>query len=225
MELRPRSTALGRCERHYSAYLIAVVLLHNSMNILDRLKEQAANAPRQVVRSSTMPWYDPGPPILPKATSEQILEAERKLGFTLPPLLKSIYLEIGNGGWLVGPGIYGIGSDSDSSPYENAVAASLGMADEMRWWRDYLVIADQGCSMYSCIDCSDPSFGVYRLDGNAYTEQSIDHPTNDFWYLEAETLEDWFTKDLEKKLKKTRFAVPSSPLNTQQGKAPWWRLW
>ncbi len=46
-----------------------------------------------------MPWYDPGPPILPRATAEQIFEAERKLGFTLPPLLKSIYLEIGNGGW------------------------------------------------------------------------------------------------------------------------------
>ncbi len=106
------------------------------------------------------------------------------------------------GDGMLGPGIYGIGSDSDSSPHENAVAASLAMADEMRWWRDYLVVADQGCSMFSCIDCSDPNSAFIDLDGNAYTEQSIDHPTDDFWHLEAETLEDWFAKDLEKRLKR-----------------------
>ncbi|WP_216858509.1 SMI1/KNR4 family protein [Actinomadura verrucosospora] len=36
---------------------------------------------------------------LPRATSEQIKEAEAALGFPLPPLLSRLYREVGNGGF------------------------------------------------------------------------------------------------------------------------------
>jgi hypothetical protein len=80
------------------------------MDILDRLKVHVGNTTQRVAMPAHLAWYDPGPAVRQKASLEQILEAERKLNFLLPPLLKSIYLEIGNGGWFIGSGIYGVGN-------------------------------------------------------------------------------------------------------------------
>lgn len=43
----------------------------------------------------------------PLATQEQIRESEQLLGFSLPPLLCSLYLQVGNGGFGPGYGIIG----------------------------------------------------------------------------------------------------------------------
>lgn len=194
------------------------------MTILERLKEQVADASKQTTHSPHLSWYDPGPPVRPRASCDDILEAERKLGFSLPPLLRSIYLEIGNGGWLVGPGIYGIGGSNDTSEEENAVSISLDMASEFEWWREYLVIADQGCSMYSCIDCGDSSYRVYRLDGNGYSEQSTGNPTENSWYLESASIDDWFSAFLDERRNKI-IANPSVLSRSRESNKPWWRFW
>jgi hypothetical protein len=194
------------------------------MQILERLKVQAAAATQPVAMPAHLSWYDPGPAIRHRATLEQISDAQQKLGFSLPPLLRSIYLEIGNGGYGVGPGIYGIGSFSDSTDCQDAVAMTRDMANEFCWWKEYLVIADQGCSMYSCIDCGDSSYPVYRLDGNGYPETPMDYPTTDYWYLEAVTLEDWFSDYLDRQDQKLLLGTPVSKPKMDRDR-PWWRFW
>lgn len=194
------------------------------MDILDRLKMQAARSGQRSEVPKQLSWYNPGPPLRHTATSEQILQAERELGFSLPPLLVRIYLEIGNGGYQLGPGIYGIGNFADSTDCQDAVTITREMANEFVWWKDYMVIADQGCSMYSCIDCSDAKFCVFRLDGNGYPEESVGEPTPDFWYPEADTLEDWFEQGLNNFEKRSTIATPRFTLPSHQQK-PWWRIW
>ena len=50
---------------------------------------------------------DPPPPP-PPATAEQVAEAEAALGFELPAGLRQLYLEIGNGGFGPGDGLYSL---------------------------------------------------------------------------------------------------------------------
>ena len=44
----------------------------------------------------------------PPATEEQLYATEEALGFTLPPLLRACYLQVGNGGFGPGQGVIGV---------------------------------------------------------------------------------------------------------------------
>jgi fermentation-respiration switch protein FrsA (DUF1100 family) len=76
--------------------------------------------------------------------------------------------------------------------------------------------------MYSCIDCDDSNYRVYRLDGNGYPEEPLDCPTDDYWYLEADTIEDWFSDSLDKQQLSANQAVLRAKLAPEK---PWWRFW
>ena len=65
-------------------------------SILELLRQRAA---------AIRPRSDGEPNIYPIATAKDIEAAESALGVNLPPLLKRVYLEIGNGGCMLGPGL------------------------------------------------------------------------------------------------------------------------
>src|SRR4051812_48905408 len=48
------------------------------------------------------------PPLYQVATDGAISDAERRLGFPFPPLLKRVYAEVGNGGFGPGAGTLGL---------------------------------------------------------------------------------------------------------------------
>ncbi|MGP3921266.1 SMI1/KNR4 family protein [Nonomuraea sp. 10N515B] len=50
----------------------------------------------------------PGPNVLPAASSEAVAETEEAIGYPLPPLLRRLYLEVGNGGFGPRGGIIGV---------------------------------------------------------------------------------------------------------------------
>ncbi len=199
---------------------LAIVDLTGKIAPGERIQLRSTLAPERTFKLSIVvrSWSTRTAPVRPKATSEQILQAEKDLGFSLPPLLVRICLEIGNGGCQLGPGIYGIGNFADSTDCQDAVTITREMANEFVWWKDYMVIADQGCSMYSCIDCCDAEFRVFRLDGNGYPEEPVGEPTPHFWYPEADTLEDWFEQGLNNLEKRATIATSrfTQPSNSQK---------
>lgn len=106
----------------------------------------------------------------------EIANDERQLGFTLPPLLKRIYVEIGNGGFGPGYGLIGLtnGAPDDTGKTAPEIYSSLqgGPGDDPNWkWpHGLLPICHWGCAILSCVDCQDPNFRMRIFDPNAYEE-------------------------------------------------------
>ncbi|HEX6480112.1 MAG TPA: SMI1/KNR4 family protein [Ktedonobacteraceae bacterium] len=140
----------------------------------------------------------------PPVTVEDLAQAKTQLGFELPSFLRRLYLEVGNGGF--GPG-YGLFPLNDHNPSSNPltdslVAAYLGMrsmsqkdidnywADEEEkpslWPERVLMISDWGCNIYSCLDCSSSDLPIFRMDSNVnfMIEWAIEAPSLQRW-LEA----------------------------------------
>lgn len=152
--------------------------------ILDLLRKRSA---------SIAPRSDGEPNLHPVATPQDLESAERALGVHFPPLLKRIYLEVANGGCMLGPGygLLGLPGGYENDDW-NIVKKSLELARDHEWWDGAIVICDWGCTMMSCIDCSDDDFPVYRYDGNFVNDaEDDDEPPDDGWYSESDTFAEW----------------------------------
>ena len=110
---------------------------------------------------------EPLPATLIPASEEAVEEAERVLGLPFPPLLRRLYLEVGNGGF--GPG-YGLLELSYNSKYTGLSMyrqaredASAGMSS---FPPSLLPVCTWGCGIYSFIDCSSPDGMMWGYDPN-----------------------------------------------------------
>jgi hypothetical protein len=113
-------------------------------------------------------------PILAPADAVDVEYDERRLGFPLPPLLKRIYSEIGNGGFGPGYGLIGLtnGVPDDTGKtgpdiYKEFRSADSGEAN-LKWPLGLLPICNWGCAIVSCVDSGDPSFRMRIFDPNAH---------------------------------------------------------
>jgi hypothetical protein len=101
-------------------------------------------------------------------TEQAIAEAEANLGFAIPHLLRSIYLNVGNGGFGPGYGILGV---------RNGHTAALGTLvetyEQMRngaeylgfeWQPGLLPFCEWGCNISSCVDGLSEENRVCRSD-------------------------------------------------------------
>jgi hypothetical protein len=108
------------------------------------------------------------------ASAELIEEAEKSLNFALPPLLKRMLLEIGNGGFGPGRGILGVRGGATDEHGSSLVDLYDGLSatnpEEPGWrWPEQLVpICTWGDATYSCVDCSRPGGHVVIYDANGY---------------------------------------------------------
>lgn len=102
------------------------------------------------------------------AQADVVREAEAALGFNIPPLLKSIYLTIGNGGFGPGYGIAGVtgGAGSDLGTLVETYREILKGAEYLGlpWCSGLLPFCGWGCNIFSCVDCNDPFYGVYQSE-------------------------------------------------------------
>lgn len=167
------------------------------------------------------PWNHPYwvnvPSAYPVASSEAVNRAEEALSFGLPPLLRRIFTEVGNGGSGIPPGIMGIlcsddlrrepPTDERRGEQDDCVALhfSCGNDEPVYWPSKMLMFCDWGCTMWSCVQCRG-DHPVYFYDGNeiaSMEEQEeaspLDAPsvvdlTLACWMKEADTIGEWFER-------------------------------
>jgi hypothetical protein len=136
----------------------------------------------------------------PPASPRELAESEERIGFDLPPLLRSIYSEIANGGFGPGYGFIGLITRVPLGQFKGDSAVELfesfrdGDLENPTWvWPERLIPScDWGCAIRSCIDCSEPRLPIIRFDPNKPEDQFVrESPSL------AEWLEDWLDgKDL-----------------------------
>ncbi|MFE5080591.1 SMI1/KNR4 family protein [Streptomyces mirabilis] len=142
---------------------------------------------------NTRPWGWPSLPAPVDAAT--VTRAEAVLGFTLPPLLAALYLQIGDGGF--GPE-YGLLPLLDGSPSGEPAAVPQYLAHresgrqdpDWPWPEGVLPISHWGCGMYACVDCRSPRGTVLLFEPNA---DEADHA----WYVDAPDLQAWLDTWLE----------------------------
>lgn len=120
---------------------------------------------------------------LPPVSENDLVQAEAQLGFVLPSLLRSVYREVGNGGFGPGYGLFPLNKQDAFSDAENdLVTAYLGMRsmtqkdiDEyweeepekpVLWPEQVLIICDWGCNSYTCLDCASSALPLFHMDAN-----------------------------------------------------------
>jgi hypothetical protein len=108
-----------------------------------------------------------GPELPAVATPDAVTAAELAIGYPLPPLLRRLYLELGNGGFGPRNAITGVLDEDfehgDIFPCINDSAVAnrndpdermAGMVDLLEW----------GCRISTLLDCRDPAGQMWGLD-------------------------------------------------------------
>ena len=129
---------------------------------------------RERVSSSRADRGTPASLVFEPANAEAIEQAEKSLDFALPPLLKRVLLEIGNGGFGPGHGLLGVRGGATDEHGSSLVDLYDGLSatnpedPEWSWPKRLLPICAWGDSTYSCVDCSHPEGPVVTFDANGY---------------------------------------------------------
>jgi len=130
-----------------------------------------------------------------RAREEDVAQAEAKLGFSLPSLLRRIYLEVGDGAFGLSPlnreDFNGLCEEDLVDGYlqrRSLTQEAIDLAweqDEEKpfiWPEKLLMIYDWGCNIYSCLDCSHPENRVLRNDNNlSWAACAIESPSFQQW--------------------------------------------
>jgi hypothetical protein len=173
----------------------------NEDTLIERLKQQISTG-RSPSKEFDFIKQHANPPV----TMTPIMEAEAKLGFPLPPLLKRIYCEVGNGGFGPGFGLFKLALDRavDHEHDDALVDTYLALhpainravifppverraeaQQPIKYPEQVLMICEWGCNIYSFVDCSSPEYRVLRKDHNySLTEHVLESPSFHQW-LEA----------------------------------------
>jgi hypothetical protein len=154
-----------------------------SETLIRRLQERIRSEP--TVDMEVWPPIRPRPPV-----SEQALaEAEARLGFALPSLVRALYTQVADGGY--GPG-YGV------VQLHILVESRLGMdeEDEAEWVCPERLVefVGWGCNYFSGIDCSHPACPVFFYNNDEAVEGAT---LTDCLLPEAYSLEEWLSAWLD----------------------------
>ncbi|MEV0491127.1 SMI1/KNR4 family protein [Streptomyces atratus] len=127
--------------------------------------------------------------LAPCVSEQEIADAEQVLGFSLPPLLRLLYLQVANGGF--GPDYTLLPLVGDG---RTAVAeyGPLGNTRSECWPRGVLPILDWGCGMYAAVDCLAPDAPVLLFEPNADPDDWADA-----WFLDSPSVAQWLTSWLD----------------------------
>jgi SMI1 / KNR4 family (SUKH-1) len=137
------------------------------------------------------PLIRPRPPVPP----EVLAQAEARLGFALPPLLRALYTQVGDGGYGPGRGLdYLMGDDWSLVAQAERTCVEAAAAGDP-WWPPRLVpFVSWGGHYTSCVDCSGPPYAVWFYDH----DWNLGEVTQaDYLYPEAASLEAWLSAWLD----------------------------
>jgi len=163
------SLALGRTrQRRVGSHLRGECALPETL--IERVK-------RHLETGATIELYEPSIQPNPPASMADINAAEEQLGFSLPPLVRDLYTQVGDGGY--GPG-YGL----------DRLAEVVEMSQEFvtdgpdPWPAKLLHLCCWGCEYFFALDCSRPDGPVLR-----FVPDEDDNP--EALRCEAATLAEW----------------------------------
>ncbi len=142
-------------------------------DLVCRIKARVAEPLRHVDSAA---WVRPIPEIAPVATLADVDAAEAALGFPIPPLLRRLYTEVGNGRWGPSYGLEGIptgGRKPDSNDlvgfYQQCTAPERALeAPVVEWPRGLVVLIGKGCVDYEVCDFLRPPYAVHLLSGDTW---------------------------------------------------------
>jgi hypothetical protein len=141
---------------------------------MDRIDELIARIQARVadpVRAfDTAAWIRPIFPVPPHATHVDVDAAGAALGFPIPPLLRRLYTEVGNGGWGPSHGLDGIPTGGAAPDRKDLVGLYRMLTSPERTsqspaveWPRGLVLLINGHHWDVC-DFLRPPYPVFRLD-------------------------------------------------------------
>jgi hypothetical protein len=143
----------------HSIWGLFLALYHQkkTMNkdLLSRVAARASN-PKTIIDAAMGEGVTitPTPTINAVAKITDIEKVQKEIGMSLPQPLAEILLNVGNGGF--GPG-YGLFSTDDLIKNYREIMADEDLSMEA----SYLPILTWGCDIYACIDTQNPDFPVY----------------------------------------------------------------
>jgi len=118
---------------------------------------------------------DAMPTVRPPATLAELERAEAALGFPIPPLLRRLFLEVGNGGF--GP-VYGLVGVPTIPPtpfqadivvlYARYSESSPDEKPSWRWPHGVVPLISCGCNIMECVDFLHPPYPLVLDDPNEY---------------------------------------------------------
>jgi hypothetical protein len=151
----------------------------------------------RIRREPTVDYIWQEPPIRPRppVSAEVLAEAEARLGFPLPPLLRALYTQVGDGGYGPGRGLhYLLGDDWSLVAHAERTCVAAAAAGDP-WWPPRLVeFVSWGDHYTSCVDCSGPPYPVWFYDNDCNVG---DATQADYLYPEAGSLEGWLSAWLD----------------------------
>ena len=127
--------------------------------------------------------------LAPCVSEQNIADAEQVLGFSLPPPLRLLYLQVANGGF---------GPDYALLPLVGAGRTAVAEYGPLRtscseyWPRGVLPVLDWGCGMYAAVDCLVPNAPVLLFEPNACPDEWADA-----WFLDSPSLAEWLASWLD----------------------------
>lgn len=142
------------------------------VRLLDRIRERVSLLETGKVKNAR------AVAIPPPATVAEVAKAESRLGFELPSPLKTLYLEVANGGFGPGEGFLGVPSRKATTSM-NLVKAYRNCGGTGPQWPTHLVpVVYAGCNVYFCIDCDCAKNRVIMFDGDlgGLKESDISEP-------------------------------------------------
>jgi hypothetical protein len=136
--------------------------------LIARIKERVAD-PLCAVDAAT--WVFPMPTIAPPTTPAEVDTAEAALGFAIPPLLRRLYVEVGNGGFGPNYGVEGV----PTIPPTPHTADIVVLYERYNWepppehpahvWpRGWVPLIRGGCLYMECVDFLHPPHAVALFD-------------------------------------------------------------
>jgi hypothetical protein len=169
-------------------------------DLIRRIKARVAD-PMRALDSAA--WVRPIPTIAPPATTADVDAAEAAFGFPIPPLLRRLYTEVGNGHWGPNYGLNGIpidGAEPDENDivgiYQSCTSPKRALeSPAARWPRGLVILIGRGCVDYEVCDFLQPPYPVFLLSGDTWTpERSVLESLTPVASSLAERLEAWLAE-------------------------------
>ncbi len=165
--------------------------MHQHDGLIVRLKERVRVRPYSAGYEVDACRGSARPPL----SRDQLVEAERLLGFRLPMLVRRLYLEVADGFW--GPG-YGLSPLLTGSPDVgiSSVVESMRGHPEIGWPNNLFPFCSWGCGFDSYIDYTDQNLPIIYEDIDYSGNEDINYSGDGYlrWpsgYSLDEFLLDW----------------------------------